>query len=81
MALPMDQAEFDFDHALPVGREWFTAGFLAKWWGCSVQKVINLIEEGELEVKIDLRGKDARKTMWRVHRVALVAFLNKRKNL
>ena len=72
--------DIDFNDALPR-RESFSVHWIAEYWRCSVQHVINLIESGELPVDADLRKKAPTKTMIRVSRKSLAEFMNSRKDL
>jgi hypothetical protein len=74
---PTAQPEFDFDHHLPAGMESFSTGFLASWFHTSAQHWINLIEEGHLAA-VDLRSPNASKSMLRVPRAVLIAYLNRK---
>jgi hypothetical protein len=78
-ANPGDKAGFDFEHQLPEGKEFFTVRQLATLWGVSLNHVSNLIDSGELEVSVDLRGLKSTKALLRVPRKSVVAFLNRRK--
>lgn len=69
--------EFDFQHHLPAGMESFTIPWLAMWFKTSMQHWINLIDSGALKAT-DLRSPNASKTMYRVPRAELIAFLNKK---
>lgn len=80
MRIPKEHPEFDFEHDLPAGKEFFSVPFLARLWGCSNEHVIGLIESGEIAIAADLRGTGSTKTMWRVTRRAVVDFLNRRKS-
>jgi hypothetical protein len=73
------QAEFDFEHNLPAGMETFTVRFLAAWFGTSDQHWLNLIDSGDLQA-VDLARVPSR-SMMRVPRAALVAYLNGRKTV
>lgn len=67
--------EFDFQHHLPAGMESFSVPWLALWFKTSMQHWINLIDSGALKAT-DLRSPGATKTMYRVPRAELIAFLN-----
>jgi hypothetical protein len=75
-----DQPEFDFEHSLPPGREFFTLRYLAKLWSCSEDSVQRLIDTGDLPVAVDLAPSSSVKAMQRVTRASVVALLNRRKS-
>ena len=75
-----EQPEFDFEHELPAGKEWFGVRYLALTWGISDMTVKKLIEEGSLKVKTDLAPAASKHALDRVHRSSLVSFLNDRSN-
>ena len=79
MSLTAQQPEFDFDHSLPAGKEWFSVRWLARHWGKSVQHIINLIDSGEIKESVDMRGKKAKRSDRIVVRAAVIDFLNKRR--
>lgn len=70
---------FNIDAVLPADREFFTVRYLAKLWSSSVQHVNNLVESGELETVIDLKGAKATKSMIRIPRSSVIKFIGKRK--
>jgi hypothetical protein len=70
------QAELDFEFGLPAGREAFSVGFLAKWFNTSVNHWINQIERGALPA-VNCASPGTTKSMWRISRQALVAYLRK----
>lgn len=76
-----DHPEFDFEHELPAGKEFFSLRYLARMWGCSEKNVQRLIDDGSLRVAVDLAPAESKHALPRVHRKALVEFLNDRKNL
>jgi hypothetical protein len=80
MSKTVDQPEFDFEHSLPAGREYFTLGYLARLWDCSEDNVQRLIDDGELEVAVDLAPKKSTHAMQRIFRASIVALLNRRKS-
>ena len=67
--------EFDFGTHLPAGMESFTVRFLAVWFKTSPQHWINLVEQGALKA-VDLRSPGASKSMMRIPRAELIAYLN-----
>lgn len=75
-----DEPEFDFEHGLPPGREFFRLPELACLWRCHPTHIQRLIDSGELPISVDLRGPGASKSMQRVPRASVVAFLNRRKS-
>lgn len=75
-----EQPEFDFEHSLPAGKEYFGVRYLALMWGISEKTVKKLIEEGSLKTKADLAPLNSKHALDRVHRSSLVAFLNDRSN-
>ena len=81
MTTPALQPEFDFEHELPAGKEWFSVRWLARHWGVSERTITRLIEEGSLRKQIDLAPGESKHALIRVARAALVKFLNKRSNL
>lgn len=70
-----EEPEFDFGHHLPAGMETFTVRWLAMWFKCSPQHWINLIEQGTLRA-VDLASPGTSKSMRRIPRAALIAYLN-----
>lgn len=72
------QPEFDFDHELPAGKEWFSIRWLARHWGKSVQHIINLVDSGEIKTAVDMRGKHAKRSDTNIPRKAVVDFLERR---
>jgi len=75
-----DEPEFDFEHGLPPGREFFRLSELAGLWRCHPTHVQGLIDSGALAVAVDLRSPGTSKAMQRVTRQSVVAFLNSRKS-
>lgn len=77
-ALPPTPAEpeFDFKHHLPSGMESFSVQFLALFFGTSWQHWINLIESGAIRAA-NLKSPNASKSMYRIPRAELIAYLNK----
>ena len=75
-----EEPEFDFEHGLPAGREFFRLSELAGLWRCHPTHVQRLIDSGELPVAVDLRSPGTSKSMQRVTRASVVAFLNSRKS-
>jgi hypothetical protein len=76
--IPTIQPEFDFDHELPAGKEWFSIRWLARHWGKSPRHISNLVESGEIAVATDMRGKGAKRSCMNIPRKAVVDFLNRR---
>jgi len=76
----VNQPEFDFDHKLPAGKEWFSVPFLARLWDCAPKHVHNLIDTGAIKLSVSLHTPAATKSMRRIHRTDLVVFLDERKN-
>lgn len=72
-----DEPEFDFGTHLPAGMESFTVRFLALWFRTSPQHWINLVEQGALKA-VDLRSPGASKSLMRIPRAELVAYLNRK---
>ena len=70
------QPEFDFQHHLPAGMESFTLTWLSVWFRTSIQHWINLIDSGAIKAT-NLKSPHASKTMYRIPRAELIAFLNK----
>jgi hypothetical protein len=70
----------DFDSSLPVGKEYFSMGYLARLWQCSEDNVQRLIDAGDLAVAIDVAPIKSVKAMQRITRASVVAFLNSRKS-
>lgn len=81
-AAPARQAEFDIDFSqeLPPW-DFFPIWHLAERWHCSPAHIINLIASGQLPVNVDLRNLNTSRSMIRVPRKSVVAFLNARKDL
>ena len=75
-----EEPEFDFTHYLPAGREFFRIRELADMWRCSEPHIHRLIDNGALQVAVDLRSPGASKAMQRITRTSVVAFLNSRKS-
>jgi hypothetical protein len=76
-----EHPEFDFEHDLPAGVESFALHWLAKRWKVSLQHVFNLVRSGEIPVAVDLRNSNSSRSCIRAPRAAVVAFLNRRKDL
>jgi hypothetical protein len=74
-----DQPEFDFDHTLPAGKEWFSPRWLARHWGRSAQHVLNLIDTGAIKTGADMRGEKAKRSNINIPRWAVIDFLDRRK--
>lgn len=71
---PTIQPELEFDLNLPSGMESFTVRFLSLWFHTCPQHWFNLIESGALKA-VDLRSPGASKSMLRIPRAELIAFL------
>lgn len=71
---PTVQPELEFDLRLPSGMESFTVRFLASWFRTSSQHWIKLVENGHLKA-VDLRTPGSSKSMIRIPRAELEAFL------
>lgn len=76
-----EHPEFSFEDQLPAGKEYFSLRYLARMWGVSEKNVQRLIDDGSLRLAVDLAPMGSKHALPRVHRTALVAFLNDRKNL
>jgi hypothetical protein len=74
------QGEFDFEHELPAGKEFFTVPFLAALWDCDAKHVHNLIDKGAIKLSASLHSPEATKSMRRVPRSAVIEFLNRRRD-
>ena len=74
----LDQPEFDFEHSLPAGKEYFSLRYLARLWSCSEDNVQRLIDEGELQIAPDLAPMASKHALPRVHRWSVVALLERR---
>ena len=70
------QPEFDYTHHLPAGMESFTVRYLAAFFGTSHRHWINLVDSGAIKAT-NLKSPHASKTMYRIPRAELIAFLNK----
>ena len=76
-----DHPEFDFEHELPAGKEFFTLRYLARLWDCSEDTVQRLVDTGDLAVSVDIAPSTSTvKSMQRITRKSVVDFLNRRKN-
>lgn len=75
-----DQGEFDFGHALPPGKEWFSVPFLADLWDCDAKHVHALIDKGAIKWSASLHSPGSTKSMRRIPRQAVVEFLDSRGN-
>jgi len=73
-----EKSESRFTHSLPTGREFFRLREVAKMWSCHGVHVMRLIESGAIAAAVDLRLPGTSKAMIRIHRAALIAFLEKR---
>lgn len=71
-----NQAELDFEFGLPAGMESYSVGFLAKWFGTTVQHWINQIDGGALPA-CNLASPGKSKRYYRISRQALLAYLRK----
>jgi hypothetical protein len=76
--LPPDP-EFDFANNLPAGMETFSVRWLGTWFKTSAQHWINLVESGAITA-VDLRSPGTSKSLMRIPRAALIAYLNKAKS-
>lgn len=74
------QPEFDFEFGLPSGQEAFSVGFLAKWFGTTIQHWINQVEDGSLRA-VNLASKGKSKSYWRIARADLLAYLRQQSSL
>lgn len=75
-----DQTEFDFEHSLPAGKEYFTLRYLARLWDCSEDTIQRLIDTGDLFLAADIAPKTSVKSMQRITRISIVTFLNSRRS-
>src|SRR5882724_804771 len=53
----------DFNKGLPEGCEWFSISFLARLWSCSKNTVQRLVDQGDLEVALDLAPRNSKHAM------------------
>jgi len=80
MTTPPDHPEFDFEHRLPSGKEWFTVRWIARYLTVSINHVNNLVDSGAIKNTVDVRNLGATKALRRIHRTDFVDFLNRRNN-
>lgn len=75
------QAELDIflEQELPQTMKNFPVWWLAKFWHTTPNHVSNLIDSGVLECPIDLRNAAASRSLIRVPRPFVIAFINKRR--
>jgi len=76
----MNDIEKKAEACLPSPANFFTASALARILGISKRHVLNLIEGGDIEAGIDIRGKGSRKAYLVVPRCSVVKFLSRRMN-
>jgi hypothetical protein len=75
-----NQSSYDPERLLPAGKEWFSVPFLSTLWGCDPKHVHALIDKGAIKWSASLHTQGATKSMRRIPRAAIVAFLNSREN-
>jgi hypothetical protein len=75
------QPEFDFEHRLPAGKEYFSVRYLARLWEVSERSVKRLVLEGSIKLASDIAPRTSKHSMWRMARVDVVSFLNDSANL
>jgi hypothetical protein len=76
----MNDASANFEDRLPHGKEMFALRWIARYLSVSINHINNLIDSGAIKVAVDVGNAGSTKSMRRVHRADLVAFLNARKN-
>ncbi len=73
----MAKKESVFERRLPPGREWFSVRTIASTFGFSINHVNNLVDTRAIPLAIDARTPGSSKAMRRIHRLDLIAFLEK----
>jgi hypothetical protein len=68
----------DFDKTLPEGREYFSVRQLAKMWGIAERTVMRLIDDGSLEIAVNMAPAGSKHSLARIHRSSVVKFLQGR---